>query len=182
MGIDWENFEFLEKFLKKQSALKNETIERTAILLNLDNPKNLWEVKRKIRKVKAFNEYLMFRELREKGHQEDCLVIKSPKDLLYKIESLNGKNPLLKNRMIANYHEFNKLLAYPSHRKWDIVPVFTSMAENCGLIEYKKTKDGYLYSLSHEGGRIKTNLIQGLGKYGILEFCLDKEEYRYFNH
>lgn len=176
MAIDWDNFEFLEKFLKKNRYLKNETIERTVILLNLDNDRTLKGLKRKIRKVGAFNEYLMFRELREKCHKEDCIVIKSPKDLLYKIDRLDGQDPYLKRKLVENYKEFNKSLSYPSLRKWDIAPVFNLMAENFGFIEYKKTKEKDLYRLSGKGRAMRKDLIQGFRGYGILKFCYNKKE------
>ena len=157
MAIDWKHFEELEGWVKRTQYFRNEPIERMTIFLNLFSPVSHPKIlEEKIRKIDAFNEYLAFKEIREICRQEGFKLIKSPYEVPHEI--LNS---------------FKDLIVKPELMKWDITPYFTALAENktCKLIVYENNKYGRIIG----GDKFATDLMHGLQRCGIMEFCPDKK-------
>jgi len=173
MAIDWSTLSALEQALKSHKDFANEGIERLAVILNLNKPMKFEDIQETVRKVPAFNEYLAFRVAREKCEREMSAIIKSPKDILEKIENSVYFD---RQRFEEIYRMFRSMSADASMIKWDIAPVFNDLAEKFGFIRYKKDKNSFLYLRTSKGDLARRDLLQGYRAYGILEFCLNKDE------
>jgi hypothetical protein len=176
MGILWEKFEELEHWLKKYKPLRNECFERLVMLINLDGLMTKGTLEEEIRKVDAFNEYLSFRHVREKSHQEMSIIIKKPQDLKEKSENPEySEYDRYRLGEIYSLYE-NSISSRQILERWDSGPYLGILGENCGMITGRRIKKEYYFQRSPEAEKIIVDLKQSWRSNGLLEFYSKKDE------